>query len=62
CECPHRLSDSVVKERGNREVCSGLRGCVSYAFLFQCQALFFGAFHFVISTSLRVCRDNGCAL
>ncbi|WP_211284497.1 hypothetical protein, partial [Xenorhabdus mauleonii] len=41
CECPHRLSDSVVKERGNREASSGLRGCVSYAFRLESQAFIF---------------------
>ncbi|EAA2461588.1 hypothetical protein DU940_20820 [Salmonella enterica subsp. enterica serovar Durham] len=39
-ECPHRLSDKLLKSSATR-LCSPLRGGVYYAFLFLSQAFIF---------------------
>ncbi|WP_209435265.1 hypothetical protein, partial [Xenorhabdus szentirmaii] len=62
CECPHRLSDSVVKERGNREGSSGLRGCVSYAFRLQSQAFIFAFLSLPSAACLSSASVSGGAL
>ncbi|AWC93419.1 hypothetical protein AM380_07065 [Morganella morganii] len=48
CECPHRLSDKLLKSSCNiRCRCRSsalLRGCVYYAFLIWCQVFIFRLF------------------
>ncbi|MDC9590331.1 hypothetical protein PSI23_13775, partial [Xenorhabdus sp. XENO-10] len=40
CECPHRLSDSIVKERGNREVLPGCEAAYLTRFASEVKRLF----------------------
>ncbi|PVM28508.1 hypothetical protein C4789_18770 [Salmonella enterica subsp. enterica serovar Montevideo] len=43
-ECPHRLSDKLLKSRCDAAFSSPSRGGVYYAFLFQSQPSFSGFF------------------
>ena len=45
-ECPHRLSDKLLKSSCNAALSSPLRGGVYYAFLFQSQPVISGFFLF----------------
>ena len=67
CECPHRLLDLIVKERGSLAAV----GCASYASQFQSQAHFtalapgrFGPVNTACITSEEclLCRVNEAAL
>ncbi|MEG5671277.1 hypothetical protein, partial [Enterobacter asburiae] len=64
-ECPHRLSDKLLKSSCNAALSSPLRGGVYYAFLFQSQPViseFFSSTDRAVCEVIHIRRVDGGAL